>query len=170
VLALTEDQIVQPLANQGALKTKRAQAWERLKRIENALIGFIVANAGSCQGGEILIPFSGNEGKVPHGDLYLEPEDVLDSWGRGINYIIEPNLSSGCFAIINDIKVTLRSRGLDGEPDPGDTNKDDIKRIVIKSRLELTAILAAAGIDIDGPSGSSSSPQPITKNSKNGPP
>jgi prepilin-type N-terminal cleavage/methylation domain-containing protein len=41
VLFLTEDQIVQPLANQGALITKQAQALEKLKRIENALIGYM---------------------------------------------------------------------------------------------------------------------------------
>src|SRR4051794_25092419 len=104
-------------------------------------------------------------GRVQHQYLSLKPEDVLDSWGRGIDYIVEPNLSSDCFAITNDIKVTLRSRGLDGAPDPGNTNKDDIKRIVIKSGNELTAILVAGGIKLVDPSGSSSSPQPITKNS-----
>jgi prepilin-type N-terminal cleavage/methylation domain-containing protein len=169
VLVLTEDQIVQPLANQGALQTKHAQTLEKLKRIENALIGFIVARAQECKvPGEIQIPFPDNEGKVPHPVLNLELEDVLDPWGKGIDYIIEPNLSSNCFAIPSNIKVTLRSRGLDGAPDPGNTNKDDIKRIVIKSDNELTTILVTAGIKVV-PSDPSSSHQPITKNSKNGP-
>jgi prepilin-type N-terminal cleavage/methylation domain-containing protein len=160
VLVLTEDQIVQPLANQGALKTKQAQALEKLKRIENALIGFIVAHALICPPGKTQIPFSANEGEVQPSVLDLESEDVLDPWGRAIDYIIKPNPGSDCFEITKDIKVTLRSRGLDGERDQGNTNKDDIKRIVIKSRFELQGILADVGIKVVPPA-SSSSPQPI---------
>ena len=170
MLVLTEDQIVQPLANQGALQTKYVQTLEKLKRIENALIGFIVINAeGGCsEEGKIRLPFSGNEGKVPHGDvLNLEQEDVFDSWGSRIYYIIEP-LGSDCFAINNPIKVTLKSRGLDREWDK-DNPKNDIKRIVIRSRQELNTILLTAGIKVGRPD-PSSSPPPVTKNSKNGPP
>jgi hypothetical protein len=165
VLVLTEDQIVQPLANQGALKTKQAQAWERLKRIENALIGFIVANARKCGPLEIPIPPSSAGDTVPN-DLSLKGEYVLDPWGggKGIIYKVDgtPN-HHDCFAMTDKITVTLKSRG-----PPDKVPNDDI--IVTKSTLELGGILTAAGIDIDGPSDSSSSSQPITKDSKNGPP
>jgi prepilin-type N-terminal cleavage/methylation domain-containing protein len=110
VLALTEDQIVQPLANQGALKTKQAQALERLKKIENTLIGFMVGDGqpppnsdSGCQPQRKLrrrIPFAdltgdgkgdpapegSPEGRVPYKDLSLDESDVRDPWGGWIRY------------------------------------------------------------------------------------
>jgi prepilin-type N-terminal cleavage/methylation domain-containing protein len=56
VLALTEDQIIQPLANQGALITKRAQVLEKLKRIENALIGYMAADWHAPDGALNCLP------------------------------------------------------------------------------------------------------------------
>jgi hypothetical protein len=89
VLVLTEDQIVQPLANQGALQTKQAQILERLKRIENALIGFIVTHSRKkcSQRGGVLIPPADNQGEVLKDLLsFAKKEDVYDPWGQPIQY------------------------------------------------------------------------------------
>lgn len=44
VLVLTEDQIVEPLAERGVLKNKRTQALEKLKRIDSALFSFMIGD------------------------------------------------------------------------------------------------------------------------------
>jgi prepilin-type N-terminal cleavage/methylation domain-containing protein len=147
VLILTEDQIVQPLANQGALKTKQAQALEKLKRIENALIGFIVAHARDCPEKQIKIPSAT--------DLSLE-DDLIDPWGKKIkiDYPVTPAVN-GCFPIEDITKITLKSRGLDrgwdNEGNVGKTNntKNDINNYVIKSSSELRGILGRVGINPD---------------------
>jgi prepilin-type N-terminal cleavage/methylation domain-containing protein len=155
VLVLTEDQIVQPLANQGALQTKHAQTLEILKRIENALIGFIIIKhvQRQCSPPQIWIPSAQ--------DLSLD--GVTDPWGKKIKYIVNP-IVQGCFPIINNIEIKLKSDGPDDN-----TEDDDIDRIVTETNSQLSGTLAAAGIHIDG-SGSSSSSQATTKDSKNGPP
>lgn len=90
VLVLTEDQIVQPLANQGALQTKHAQTLEKLKRIENALIGFMVTHSRKeCSQGGVLIPPADNQDGVPKDLLSFTKKDVYDPWGQPIQYNFE---------------------------------------------------------------------------------
>jgi hypothetical protein len=165
VLVLTEDQIVQPLANQGALKTKHVQTLEKLKRIENALISYMATHwedpePGSLCSRKVRIPFAddpnhpdGEENKdrrngtVPYQDLYLEESDVRDPWGQPIQYKIEIDGTASqtasqnvCYAGVYTFK--LRSSG----PDEELGNKDDDVPIV-RLKPELVGILMAAGIN-----------------------
>jgi hypothetical protein len=176
VLVLTEDQIVQPLANQGALKTKHAQTLEKLKRIENALVGFIAIHtgqAGECQSGEIRIPFAdinrdgwgdndGKKGRVPYLDLSFYQHDVYDAWDQPIRYEFQGTPSQtgiGCYKS-EGYTFTLKSKGpdrttLDSQPAAKPSENDDIT--IIKNNYELIGILSAAGINPNPSAGTNSS-------------
>jgi prepilin-type N-terminal cleavage/methylation domain-containing protein len=169
VLVLTEDQIVQPLANQGALKTKHAQTLEKLKRIENALVGFIAIHARECQSGEIRIPFADinrdgrgdndrKKGRVPYRDLsFHQQDDVYDPWDQPIRYEFEGTPSQtgiGCYTS-KGYTFTLKSKGpdrttLNSQPTAKPSENDDIT--IIKNNYELVGILSAAGINPNPPS------------------
>jgi hypothetical protein len=169
VLILTEDQIVQPLANQGALKTKQAQALEKLKRVENALVGFIAIHARECQSGEIRIPFADinrdgwgdndrKKGGVPYRDLsFHQQDDVYDPWDQPIRYEFEGTPSQtgiGCYTS-KGYTFTLKSKGpdrttLNSQSTAKSSENDDIT--IIKNNYELVGILSAAGINPNPPS------------------
>jgi prepilin-type N-terminal cleavage/methylation domain-containing protein len=154
VLVLTEDQIVQPLANQGALKTKHAQTLEKLKRIENALVGFIAIHARECQSGEIRIPFADinrdgwgdndrKKGGVPYRDLsFHQQDDVYDPWDQPIRYEFEGTPSQtgiGCYTS-KGYTFTLESKGpdrttLNSQSTAKSSENDDIT--IIKNNYEL---------------------------------
>jgi hypothetical protein len=165
VLVLTEDQIVQPLANQGALKTKQAQTLEKLKRIENALIGFMVTHSRKkcSQLGGVLIPPADNQGGVPKDLLsFAKKEDVYDPWGQPIQYNIEIDGTAvlnnvSCYVGNYTFTFTLRSKGPNGTPDGLGSKNDDIT--IIKNKYELGAFLTAAGINPNSPADTN----PITK-------
>jgi hypothetical protein len=174
VLFLTEDQIVQPLANQGALITKQAQALEKLKRIENALIGHMATDTTSPLGcdeprrkarrglpspdrqeGYTIIPPSFVKKEV--GFVTIQGEgDIYDPWGQPIYYEVDGKIAeqNGCEAGFYNSGVkgkvfTLKSLGPDRKND-GDNIKDDI--VIERYKVELIGALTAAGIEIDGTS------------------
>jgi hypothetical protein len=162
VLALTEDQIVQPLANQGALITKQAQALEKLKRIENALIAYM---AGDWDAPDNCPPKDRKvRRRIPKSlkKLALLPQDLNDPWGNPIEYQPDPNAAKlkGCDAGLyttgtyqNNVVFKLTSRGPD-KTDP----KDDI--LIKRRKGELLGTLVVAGIQVDYTNPSSPPPTP----------
>jgi prepilin-type N-terminal cleavage/methylation domain-containing protein len=175
VLLLTEDQIVQPLANQGALITKQAQALEKLKRIENALIGHMAVDTQDPAPGipckpsrkarrAIPKPISGQKRYPIIPPSFVKKEvgfvtiqgrgDIYDPWGQPTYYEVDGKITdqNGCEAGFYNSGVkgkvfTLKSFGPNRRNDD-DTIKDDI--VINRYREELIGVLAAAGIKIDG--------------------
>ena len=177
VLALTEDQIVQPLANQGALITKQAQALEKLKRIENALIGYMamdIAPPRDCtdtgaNGGLVRkarrglpkprSPIDNNQylqGTIPDdlaksaGLVTSGVVDIKDPWGEPIDYIVRRGVAE------TDCAAGFRGDTVNASKvifrltsfGPKRNNSDD--DIFIERRGgELLGTLLAAGIQVD---------------------
>jgi prepilin-type N-terminal cleavage/methylation domain-containing protein len=178
VLLLTEDQIVQPLANQGALITKQAQALEKLKRIENALIGHMAVDTQDPAPGmpckpsrkarrAVPTPILGPTGYTIIPPPFVKKEvglvtikgrgDIYDPWGQPIYYEVNGKIAeqNGCTAgFYSDVKgkvFTLKSFGPNRTNDGSNIIKDDI--IIERYGEELVGTLTAAGIHVDGTSG-----------------
>lgn len=167
VLFLTEDQIVQPLANQGALITKQAQALEKLKRIENALIGYMAMDGfPPCNEiDESGKPVRKARRGIPKkeelaGKLALSLQDLKDPWGNLIEYspaekaVQLIGCEAGVYATPPDPTkekiFKLRSYGPDGKKDTNSSTDDpDDDIIITRRRTELVGILVAAGIQVD---------------------
>lgn len=110
VLVLTEDQIVQPLADQGALKTKQTLALETIRTIQDAILGSAMAGrTGTTPNISYPLPTT-----IPAGILATDP------WGTPINYarVITASITATS-PPGTDIAYTIQSNGPNTADDGG---------------------------------------------------